>query len=97
MKTPISLAALAALAIGAGCQSTQTHASNNPHKPAPAPTRTVTIESIPANRLSATSREGDQPGAVYSSNIIAVYVTEVGKTNGGITNATSINLPEKQK
>jgi hypothetical protein len=97
MKTPISLAALAALIIGAGCQSTQTHASNGLHKPEQSPNYTVTIESIPANHLSATSREGDKPDAVYSSNIIAVYVNEVGKTNGGVTNVTSINFPEKQK
>jgi hypothetical protein len=95
MKTPISLAVLAALVIGSGCQSSRNHASNNSHQPETAPKYTVTIQSIPSNRLSPTSREGDKPDAVYSSNIIAVYVNEIGKTNGGITNATSINVPEK--
>jgi hypothetical protein len=33
-----------------------------------------TIQMIPNTRLSATSREGDKPTEVYSSNIIAVYV-----------------------
>ena len=35
---------------------------------------TYTVEVIPNQRLSATSREGDKPTEVYSSNIIAVYV-----------------------
>jgi hypothetical protein len=98
MKNTISLAALAAaLVIGAGCQSSRNHASNDLQSSEQAPKYKVTVESIPASRLSPTSRDGDQPSAVYSSNIIAVYVNEVGKTNGGITNATSIILPEKQK
>src|SRR4051812_29216075 len=33
-----------------------------------------TIEVIPNPKLTATSREGDKPTEVYSSNIIAVYV-----------------------
>jgi outer membrane lipoprotein SlyB len=91
MKTPYLLAALAALVVGAGCRSTQTHASNTFQKSEQGTNYTVTIESIPTNRLTPTSREGDKPGAVYSSNIIAVYVNQVGKTNGGITNVTSIS------
>ena len=40
-----------------------------------------TIESIPNPHLSATSREGDNnTNAVYSSNIIAVYVRPKGVT-----------------
>lgn len=98
MKITLPLFALATLVIGVGCQSSQTHASNNLPTPESGATPTVTIESIPANRLSPTSREGDQPGAVYSSNIIAVYVNGLGKTNnGGVTNATVINLPQTQK
>ncbi|HEX4263978.1 MAG TPA: hypothetical protein VH597_06525 [Verrucomicrobiae bacterium] len=95
MKTSISLAVLAAFLICGGCQSNQNHVSNNSPQPGQSPKYTVTIESIPNDRLSATSREGDKPDAVYSSNIIAVYVNEVGRTNRSITNATSLNAPEK--
>ncbi|HEY2081649.1 MAG TPA: hypothetical protein VGI88_02610 [Verrucomicrobiae bacterium] len=96
MKTLNTLAALAALIIGAGCQSNQNHASNDSYKSQQAANKpenyNVTIESIPANRLSPTSREGDKLGAVYSSNIIAVYVNQVGKTNGGVTNLTATSI-----
>jgi hypothetical protein len=47
---------------------------------------TYTIETIPNTRLTPTSREGDKPDRVYSSNIIAVYV----RTNSGVT-VTSTN------
>jgi hypothetical protein len=89
------LAASAALVIGAGCQSNRNYASNDFPPPAPAskPNYNVTIESIPTNRLSPTSREGDRSGTVYSSNIIAVYVKQLDKTNGGVTNITSISAP----
>jgi hypothetical protein len=47
---------------------------------------TYTVETIPNTRLTPTSREGDQGGHIYSSNIIAVYV----HTNNGVTvNATN--------
>lgn len=46
---------------------------------------TYTVEVIPNQRLSATSREGDKPTEVYSSNIIAVYVHP---RNGGTVSST---------
>jgi hypothetical protein len=86
MKTPDYLAALIALMIGVGCQSNQNRVSNTFQKPRPVSQSTYTIEEIPATRLSPTSREGDKSGAIYSSNIIAVYVNAPGRTNGGVTN-----------
>jgi len=47
-----------------------------------------TIQMIPNTRLSATSREGDKPTEVYSSNIIAVYV----QPHSGVK-VSSTNLP----
>jgi hypothetical protein len=46
---------------------------------------TYTVKVIPNQRLSATSREGDKPAEVYSSNIIAVYVHP---RNGVTVNST---------
>ena len=54
---------------------------------------TYTIESIPNTRLTPTSREGDRSGAVYSSNIIAVYVHTNNSVTIGGTNATLIPTP----
>jgi hypothetical protein len=51
-----------------------------------------TIQMIPNTRLSATSREGDKPTEVYSSNIIAVYV----QPHKGVT-VSSTNLPTAPK
>jgi len=46
------------------------------------------IQMIPNSRLSATSREGDKPTEVYSSNIIAVYV----QPHKGVTvNSTNLS------
>ena len=47
---------------------------------------TYTVKVIPNERLSATSREGDKPAEVYSSNIIAVYVHP---RNGVTVNSTN--------
>lgn len=52
-----------------------------------APHVSYRVEVIPNTRLSATSREGDKPNEVYSSNIIAVYVT----TNGVDAQTTNLN------
>jgi TRAP-type C4-dicarboxylate transport system substrate-binding protein len=55
-----------------------------------------TVEVIPNQRLSATSREGDKSTEVYSSNIIAVYVHP---RNGTTVNSTDVggNVPESVK
>jgi hypothetical protein len=87
MKTPDYFAVLIALMIGMGCQSNQKRVSHTFQKPMQAAQPTYRIEEIPATRLSPTSREGDKSGAIYSSNIIAVYVDAPGRTNGGITNS----------
>lgn len=86
MKTPDYFAALIALTMGIGCQSNQHHVSHTFEKPEPVAQPTYTIEEIPATQLSPTSREGDKSSAIYSSNIIAVYVNAPGRTNGGVTN-----------
>ena len=88
MKTSnyLYLSILAALLIGAGCRSDSNRASNNIRGPSVAPQPSYTIESIPAGRLSPTSREGDKPGVVYSSNIIAVYVNKPNGMNTSVTN-----------
>ena len=49
-----------------------------------------TIETIPNTRLSATSREGDSSTAVYSSNIIAVYVHPHNGVTGTSTNSPAV-------
>jgi|GEM_PF-3510204 len=56
-------------------------------KSSAAPHVSYRVEVIPNTRLSATSREGDKPNEVYSSNIIAVYVT----TNGVDAQTTNLN------
>jgi hypothetical protein len=85
------LAALAVLVVGAGCQSNHTHVSNNKVAP-PEPEVTYTVELIPNPRLSATSREGDKPGEVYSSNIVAVYVHHRGEnTNSNLSERPAIS------
>jgi hypothetical protein len=94
MNIPKFLAPLAILVI-AGCQSTHPRASNTIHGTLPNSQVTYTVEMIPNPRLSATSREGDTPGAVYSSNIVAVYVhnptnNSAGATNGKIIETQSI-------
>ena len=86
--------------VGAGCESshshTYAHAWNDvPSAVSAAPNRepevTYTVEMIPNPRLSATSREGDDSGAVYSSNIVAVYVHHRGEsTNSNVTDGQSI-------
>jgi hypothetical protein len=56
-----------------------------------------TIQEIPNTRLSATSREGDKPTGVYSSNIIAVYVQPHKGATVSSTNAPAVpreNNPE---
>jgi hypothetical protein len=52
------------------------------------------VEVLPNSRLSPTSREGDRPRAIYSSNIIAVYV-ETNGVNTASTNAMPA-LPEER-
>ena len=85
------LAVLAALIVGAGCQSNRTHASNNVQTAAANSEVTYTVEIIPNPHLSATSREGDKSGEVYSSNIIAVYVHHHGEsTNSNVIEGQSI-------
>jgi hypothetical protein len=49
-----------------------------------------TIQMIPNTRLSATSREGDKPTEVYSSNIIAVYVQPHKGVTVSSTNFTAV-------
>ena len=68
----------------AGCQSSRTDRGKSAHGTLPDSLVTYTVESIPNSRLSATSREGDESGAVYSSNIIAVYVNNPTNNVGGI-------------
>jgi hypothetical protein len=53
-----------------------------------------TVEVIPNQRLSATSREGDKSTEVYSSNIIAVYVHP---RNGTAADSTNPGDPEAVK
>jgi len=92
MKISNCLFALAAIAVGFGCRSGQTHYTSTtytsqqtvqtapPQGSGPPVLQgstgdfDYTVETIPNTRLSATSREGDKPTEVYSSNIIAVYV-----------------------
>jgi hypothetical protein len=90
MNNSKCLLTLAALLIGAGCQSDHTSASNTVHGTLPNSQVTYTVEIIPNPRLSATSREGDKPGEVYSSNIVAVYVHNPGGSNTAGTNANLI-------
>jgi len=54
---------------------------------------TYTVETIPNTRLTPTSREGDKPDHVYSSNIIAVYVHTNNDVSVSSTNATLISTP----
>ena len=76
--------------VGVGCHTKQPVAQNAPAQPAALATVSaahprIRVESIPNPQLTATSREGDKPGAVYSRNIIAVYID----TNGvGTSNYT---------
>ena len=74
------LAALSVLVmIGVGCQSNHTYASKNGQTAPSNSDVTYTVEIIPnPPRLSATSREGDNSGEVYSSNIVAIYVHHRG-------------------
>jgi hypothetical protein len=84
MKIRNYFSAAAALVIGAGCQSNHDHASNAFREMGQGsqPAYTYTIVSIPAERLTPTSREGDKSsGPIYSSNIIAVYAHRTGDTN----------------
>jgi hypothetical protein len=74
------LAAFAVLVVGVGCQSNHTHAPSSVQTAAPEPEVTYTVEMIPNPHLSATSREGDKSGEVYSSNIVAVYVHHRGES-----------------
>jgi hypothetical protein len=87
------LAALAVLVIGLGCQSNRSHTSNSVQRTASEPEVTYTVEMIPNPRLSPTSREGDTPGAVYSSNIVAVYVHHRGDSTN--SNANNVQTGSK--
>ena len=85
------LVILAAVIVGAGCQSNHPHASNSVQGTLPDTDVTYTVEMIPNPRLSATSREGDKSGEVYSSNIVAVYVhPRGGSTNGNVIDGQSV-------
>jgi hypothetical protein len=85
------LVILAAIIVGAGCQSNHTHASNGVQGRLPDSDVTYTVEMIPNPRLSATSREGDKSGEAYSSNIVAVYVHHRGEiTNSNVIDGQSI-------
>jgi hypothetical protein len=57
---------------------------------------TYTIEMIPNPRLTATSREGDKPTEVYSSNIIAVYVHPKEGVKVSSTNASAAGQAAKK-
>jgi hypothetical protein len=54
---------------------------------------TYTIETIPSQRLTPTSREGDKATQIYSSNIIAVYVHTNNSVTVSSTNATLVPAP----
>jgi hypothetical protein len=90
MNTAKCLLSLTALVIGAGCQSNHPQASSALHGTLPNSQVTYTVEMIPNPRLSATSREGDKPSDVYSSNIVAVYVHNSTNHNAGVTNGETI-------
>lgn len=84
------LVILAAVIVGAGCQSNHTHVLNSVESASPDSDVTYTVEMIPNPRLSATSREGDDSGAIYSSNIVAVYVHHRGEsTNSNVIDGQS--------
>jgi hypothetical protein len=51
---------------------------------------TYTVQMIPNQRLTATSREGDKPTEVYSSNIIAVYVHPKNGVTVSSTNSAAV-------
>jgi hypothetical protein len=55
-----------------------------------------TIEMIPNPRLTATSREGDKPTEVYSSNIIAVYVHPKQGVTVTSTNSSAAGQSQKK-
>jgi len=97
MNNSKCLLTLAALVIGAGCQSNHTRASNTVQSTLPNSQVTYTVEIIPNSRLSATSREGDKPGEVYSSNIVAVYIHHPGGSNAAGTNSNSIEARSIKK
>jgi hypothetical protein len=85
------LVILAAVIVCAGCQSNHTQASNRIQGTLPDSDVTYTVEMIPNPHLSATSREGDKPGEVYSSNIVAVYVHHRGEsTNSNVIDGQSV-------
>jgi hypothetical protein len=52
---------------------------------------TYTVAVIPNQHLSATSREGDKPAEVYSSNIIAVYVHPRNGVTVSSTNSAGLS------
>jgi hypothetical protein len=97
MNNSKCLLTLASLVIGAGCQSNHTRASNTVHGTLPNSQVTYTVEIIPNPRLSATSREGDKSGEVYSSNIVAVYIHHPGGSNAAGTNSNSIEARSIKK
>ena len=75
--------------------ATQTASASKPAQidsTATAPKISYRVEVIPNPRLSATSREGDKTNEVYSSNIIAVYVT----SNGADAQTTNLNTSDIQ-
>jgi hypothetical protein len=90
MKFSISLIGFAVLIFVTGCQSGHGRVSTARRESPQVPQVTYTVESIPAPHLSATSREGDKPGPVYSSNIIAVYAHRTYGTNASVQNGSAI-------
>jgi hypothetical protein len=92
MKVVPFLLAFIPLLLGAGCQSGRPYANNTAPDTATATRPHIRVVSIPAPpQLTPTSREGDKPGPIYSSNIIAVYVDTNGV--GSATNESVTQTP----
>jgi hypothetical protein len=108
MKISNCLIPLAVIVAGFGCRSADNHIASttdtSQETVQTAETSKVlrgstgdfdyTVEMIPNPRLSATSREGDKPGEVYSSNIIAVYVHPRNGVTISSTNSPAVPSPE---
>lgn len=90
MKNFTLICAMTLFMAGAGCQSGHPQNSARVIKPAPAPAPAYIVKLIPNPQLTPTSREGNKPGVVYSSNIVAVYRNTNGMSAASLTNVNTL-------